>query len=93
MRNYNLSNLDLVTRRYFGGGGASTPPPMPEFKMPKPPEMPKAAPIPERVDQSVNDAQDQARQQAARRNGMRRTMLAGETGGYNNPATGSSLLG
>jgi hypothetical protein len=92
MRNYNLSNLDLVTRCHFGGG-APTPPPMPEFKVPEMPKMPQAAPIPERVDQSVTDAQDQARQQAARRNGMRRTMLAGETGGYNNPATGNSLLG
>ena len=96
MRNYNLSNLDLVTRCFFGGGGGS-PPPMPAFVMPEMPKMPEPppapAPIPERVDQSVNDAQMQARQEASRRQGVRRTVMAGETGGYNNPVTGGSLLG
>ena len=58
--------------------------------MPEPPAM---SPLPERVDQNVNDAQAQARQAAARREGVRRSVLAGETGGYNNPATGASLLG
>ena len=65
---------------------------MPE--MPKMPEMPAPPPpAPERVDQSVSDAQEHARQEASRRQGVRRSVLAGETGGYNNPATGGSLLG
>ena len=65
---------------------------MPE--MPKMPEMPPPAPpMPERVDQSVSDAQMQARQAAARREGVRKSIMAGETGGYTNPATGNSLLG
>jgi hypothetical protein len=43
---------------------------------------------------SANDASDQARRSAAQRQGYRKTILAGETGGYVNPATGpSSLLG
>jgi hypothetical protein len=75
----------------------SAPPPMPEFKMPEMPKMPEAPPpappMPERVDQSVSDAQMQSRQSAARREGVRKSMLAGETGGYSNPVTGNSLLG
>lgn len=70
---------------------------MPQFKMPEMPKMPDMppppAPMPERVDQSVSDAQEQARQAAARREGVRKSMLAGETGGYSNPVTGNSLLG
>jgi len=71
-------------------------PPMPEFKMPPMPQSaPTAAlpPPPERVDQTVTDAQMQSRQAAARREGVRKTVLAGETGGYTNPVTGNSLLG
>jgi len=75
----------------------SAPPPMPAFVMPEMPKMPEMppppAPMPERVDQSVSDTQMQARQQAARREGVRKSMLAGETGGYSNPVTGNSLLG
>jgi hypothetical protein len=70
---------------------------MPKFEMPPMPKMPEAPPppppMPERVDQNVNDAQQQARQTASRRDGVRKTMLAGETGGYSNPVTGGSLLG
>lgn len=93
MRNYHCSPLDLATRRHFGGGGAGTPPPMPKFEMPAQPKMPQAAPMAERVDQSVDDAAEQARQAAARRQGIRRSVMAGDTGGYRNPATGGSLLG
>ena len=43
---------------------------------------------------SANDAANQQRTAAAKRDGYRKTILAGETGGYNNPVTGpSSLLG
>jgi hypothetical protein len=97
MRFYNSSKIDLICRCHFGGGGGGTPPPMPKFEMPPMPKMPEPppapAPMPERVDQSVSDAQQQARQAAARRDGARKSMLAGETGGYSNPVTGNSLLG
>lgn len=45
---------------------------------------------------SAADAANQQRTDAAKRSGYRKTILAGETGGYSNPATGSgpnSLLG
>jgi hypothetical protein len=62
---------------------AVTPPPMPEA--PPPP--------PERVDVSSDAAAQQAREEAIRRQGVRTTLMAGETGGYSNPVTGQSLLG
>jgi hypothetical protein len=96
MRFFNSSKIDLTCRCHFGGGGGGTPPPMPQFQMPTPPSMPAPAappPLPERVDQSVTDAQQQARQAAARRDGARKSIMAGETGGYSNPVTGNSLLG
>jgi hypothetical protein len=73
-------------------------PAMPEFKMPEMPALTQTAPTaapppPERVDQSVSDAQMQARQSAARRDGILKSVIAGETGGYINPVTGNSLLG
>lgn len=95
MRNYTLSKIDLTCRAYFGGGGGS-PPPMPKFEMPPMPKMPEptpTAPIPERVDQGSQDAMDAARKAAAKRDGVRKSILAGDTGGYSNPVTGSSLLG
>jgi hypothetical protein len=43
---------------------------------------------------SANDAAQQQRTAAGKRDGYRKSILAGETGGYVNPATGSgSLLG
>jgi len=43
---------------------------------------------------SAADAADQQRRDASKRDGFRKTILAGETGGYGNPVTGgSSLLG
>ena len=94
MRNYNRSNLDLVTRCYFGGGGSpSAPPPMPEFKPPPmPPMPPPPPPPPEMQNMSASDASNQQRTNAANRSGFRKSILAGETGGYTNPATGSSSL-
>ena len=94
MRNYTCSKIDLVTRLYFGGGGSpSAPPPMPEFK---PPPMPPAPapppPPPEMQNMSAGDAANQQRANAANRSGFRKSILAGETGGYANPATGSSSL-
>ena len=43
---------------------------------------------------SASDAANQQRQAAGKREGYRKSILAGETGGYTNPATGAgSLLG
>ena len=96
MRNYICSKIDLVTRCYFGGGGSpSAPPPMPEFKPPPMPPMPPPPPPPPEVqNMSASDAANQQRTNAANRSGFRKSILAGETGGYTNPATGAnSLLG
>jgi hypothetical protein len=40
----------------------------------------------------ASDAAQQQRVAAGRRDGFRKSILAGETGGYTNPATGSSSL-
>jgi hypothetical protein len=66
---------------------------MPEMPaLPKPP--PPPPPPPEVQNMSANDAAEMQRQEAAKRNGYRKSILAGETGGYANPATGAnSLLG
>jgi len=105
MRNYTRSPIDLTCRRYFGGGGkkpkapkmpAMHMPPMPApVQMPAPPAPPPPPPPPpEAQNMSASDAAEQQRQAAAKRSGYRKTILAGETGGYNNPVTGpSSLLG
>lgn len=68
---------------------AFTPPPLPAAPPPPPPP-------PEMQNMSAGDAANQQRQAAAKRDGFRKSILAGETGGYRNPATGSapnSLLG
>jgi hypothetical protein len=96
MRNYAQSPVDLAARRYFGGAPKMqkpptySPPPMPAMPAaPKPPPPP-----PEVQNMSASDAADQARRQAAQRDGYRKTLLAGETGGVGaNPVTGKSLLG
>jgi hypothetical protein len=101
MRFYNSSNLDLVCRCHFGGGGGKGKkmkqpkmqmPPMPAMPAPPPPPPPP----PEAQNMSAADAADQQRQAASKRRGYRKSILAGETGGYTNPATGAgpnSLLG
>jgi hypothetical protein len=62
-------------------------------KMPEPPAPPPPPPPPpEAQSMSASDAANQQRGEAARRSGYRRSILAGETGGYSNPATGSSSL-
>jgi hypothetical protein len=89
--------------QYFGGGGAPKAPKqepikMPEpidYKVPEPPPPPSPPPpAPTQSALEVQDAQDDQKKQAARRRGQQQTLIAGETGGYNNPATGGkSLLG
>lgn len=46
---------------------------------------------PQRVE--VAEARDAQRVQELKRRGQRQTLLAGETGGYRNPANPNSLLG
>lgn len=96
MRNYHSSKIDQTCRCHFGGGGKA--PKAPKYEMPPMPQMPKPPPPPppppEAQMMSAADAADQQRTAAAKRGGYRKTMLAGETGGYVNPATGTgSLLG
>lgn len=58
---------------------------MPQTPAVKIPEAPKPEPIPPAPTASnleVQQAQEDARQQAAKRKGIRRTLVAGETGGY-----------
>jgi len=67
-------------------------PPMPAMPTPPPPPPPP----PEAQNMSANDAANEARKSASKRSGYRKSILAGETGGYVNPATGAgpnSLLG
>jgi len=92
---------------YFGGGGGVPKAPKPAKQEPMPAmpaapapvEVPQPQPIAPAATQSrleQEQAAEQQRQDAARRNGLRKTLLAGETGGYVNPATGGtrqSLLG
>jgi hypothetical protein len=68
---------------------------MPEFKMPEMPKMPEVAPPPppqERDMGAYNEGANAEMQRAQRREGYQRSILRGESGGYN-AATGSSLLG
>jgi len=71
-------------------------PKMPEAPPPPPPP-PPTPPPPEAQNMNASEAAQQERQNAAKREGYRKSILAGETGGYTaptNPATGaSSLLG
>jgi hypothetical protein len=96
MRFYNSSKIDQTCRCHFGGGGKK--PKMPKMEMPPmpamPPPPPPPPPPPEVQNMSANDAAQQQRTAASKREGYRKSILAGETGGYVNPATGSgSLLG
>lgn len=86
----------------FSGGKAPKPPKqekaptLPEVAVPKPPPPPAPIPpAPTESKQEVQEAEEDERRQAARRRGMRQTLLAGETGGYS--ASGGegkkSLLG
>lgn len=98
MRNYTSSKIDLICRCHFGGAKAPKPPKMVMPEMPPmpamPPPPPPPPPPPEVQNMSASDAFKQQQTDAAKRSGFRKTILAGETGGYTNPATGTgSLLG
>jgi len=64
------------------------PPPMPPMPAPPPPPPPP----PEVQNMSAGDAAEEQRRMAGKRDGYRKTLIAGETGGVN-PVTGGSLLG
>lgn len=69
------------------GGGVPAPPKQEKVKLPDPPKinMPKPLPPPPPPSQnmdSVSQAQEDARRKAARQNGLSKTLLAGETGGW-----------
>lgn len=84
---------------YFGGAPKLPPAPKP-VKMPEPPAqvpvtMPEPpAPIPPPPTTSkleVEQASEDQKRQAARRKGMRQTLIAGDTGGYGaDPGTSAS---
>jgi hypothetical protein len=83
-----------LTRFNFGGGRQSAPPPPPKQepmvfpKMPKihipppPPAAPPPPPPPTATSADVAQAEEQSRKDMNRRKGLRKTVLAGETGGY-----------
>jgi type IV secretory pathway VirB10-like protein len=92
---------------WFKGGKAEIPKPpkqrkedfqMPAMPAPAPLPPPPPPPPPPQMDSpAVDQAERDARRQSARQNGMARTLLAGETGGYKpgQPATDGkkTLLG
>jgi hypothetical protein len=83
-----------------GGGGSPPKPPkpqkivfpkMPKFHMPAiPPPPPPPAPPPTATSADVAQAEEQTRRDLNKRKGLKRTVLAGETGGYE---AGSAQLG
>ena len=91
----------------FGGGGKSPPKPpkpqpvklpkMPEIKIPPPPPAPEPIPPPPTATSAdVAQAEEQARADAKKKKGLKKTVLAGETGGYTSTSGGlggSTVLG
>ncbi|QIE99964.1 hypothetical protein [Roseimicrobium sp. ORNL1] len=83
-----------LTRFNFGGGRSQAPPPAPKQEPIKFPKMPKihipptpappppAPPPPTATSAEVAQADEQTRRDLNRRKGLRKTVLAGETGGY-----------
>ncbi len=94
-----------LDRLNFGGGQKPPKPPkerpikfpkMPEFHFPPTPEAaPPPAPPPTATSADVAQAEEQARRDQNRRKGLRKTVLAGETGGYCGAAQlgGGTILG
>jgi hypothetical protein len=87
----------------FGGGRKAPDPPkpqkivmpkMPEVKIPPPPPPPEPIPPPPTATSAdVAQAEEQARQDAKKRKGIKSTVLAGETGGYQGALGGGTVLG
>lgn len=100
-----LSPSGRSLRCNFGGGGQKAPKPpkqqpikfpkMPEVHFPPPPEAaPPPAPPPTATSADVAQAEEQARRDQNRRKGLRKTVLAGETGGYGaGQLGGGTILG
>jgi hypothetical protein len=73
---------------------APLPPPPPVVVPEPPPPPPPPVPPPSTSKLEVQEAGDQQRRDQAKRRGMSKSLIAGETGGYSSSATGSgSLLG
>jgi type IV secretory pathway VirB10-like protein len=87
---------------FFGGSKAPPPPKevkVPEIKMPElppPPPPPKPPPPPDpptiETKQAVEQSMTDAKRQEKRRQGLSKTLLAGETGGYSDSGK-KTLLG
>ena len=89
----------------FGGGRQQAPPPppkqqpivfpkMPKFHPPPPPvPSPPPPPPPTATSADVAQAEEQSRRDLNRRKGLRRTVLAGETGGYGYGGSDGRVLG
>jgi hypothetical protein len=86
-------DFEQTIRCYFGGGGGrKTPPNMPAYTPPAQPKVEAPPPLPPPSTYETVDARAQE-EEVTKRKGMRKTQIAGETGGYQNPVTGTSLLG
>ena len=93
------SKLNVLTNYHGGGGGAPkpkplnipAPPPIVLPPLPKPAPPPPPPPTASKIE--LQEAADEQRRAAANRQGMSASLLAGETGGYGNAATGSTVLG
>lgn len=91
MRIHDTLGNEITSRlRFFTGAKSPKPPKQETPKMPQAPNMtvtppPAPEPIPPSPTTSkseVQQAQEDERQQAGRRKGIRQTLLSGETGGY-----------
>lgn len=87
---------------FFSGPSVPKAPKEKKEQLPPMPEVPKAPPAPEPIPPApttskleVQQAEEDQRRQAASRKGMRKTLIAGETGGYLSPESEGkkSLLG
>lgn len=84
-----MKTLDQVTQFHKGGGGGGG---SSQAAQPVQQTITATPPPPTSQSVEVQMAQRDAAKQAAKRKGMNRTILAGETGGYQ-PTTGQTLLG
>lgn len=99
-----ISAGGVSLRHNFGGRSQPAPKPpkqqpihfpkMPEIKMPEAPApAPPPAPPPTATSADVAQADEQLRRDQLKKKGLRKTVLAGETGGYNAQLGGGTILG
>jgi hypothetical protein len=87
----------------FRSSAPKTPPPpkqepikfpkMPKIHIPPMPEPQPVAPPPTATSADVAQAEEQSRRDLNKRKGLKKTVLAGETGGYNAQLGGATILG